>query len=263
MILGLTLVAYLVTVGGSDDQLDPYTAKTDSPPEGQVGEGAQPSGSLDRLVGRSVLTKTDRVVGGDLKDAKVGQGRQTDGTGSVRHKVEEGGAEGDETTVCGETVADGSHAVLTDTEAEVSARVVSETGRGVLEVGSALVPGQVGASQVGRTTDELGENLGQRVEGRLGELSGSDGGVRGGVGGQSLFPAFRKTALDTTSEFGGLLGVLLLVRLEEGVPLLLELVTLGGELLVVVGGLLGNDERLGRVEAKLLLELFNVVLLEG
>ena len=92
-------------------------------PEGDVGGGSQPSSSLDRLVRRSVLTETNRVVRGDLDNSEVGQGRQSDGTGSVRDEVEEGGAEGDDTSVGGETVTDGSHTVLSHTESEVSAGV--------------------------------------------------------------------------------------------------------------------------------------------
>ena len=92
-------------------------------PEGQVGEGTEPSSGLDRLVGWAVFTETDRVVSGDVEHTEVGQGRQTDGAGSVRDKVEECRAKGDDATVSGETVADGSHAVLTHTESEVAALV--------------------------------------------------------------------------------------------------------------------------------------------
>ena len=41
-------------------------------PEGKVGGSSQPSGSLDRLMGRSVFSKTDRVVGSDVQDSEVG-----------------------------------------------------------------------------------------------------------------------------------------------------------------------------------------------
>lgn len=232
-------------------------------PEGKVGGSSEPSGSLDRLVGRSVLTETDRVVGGDLDDSEVGKSGKSDGTGGVGDKVEESGAEGDDTSVGGETVADGGHTVLSDTESEVSSGVATEAGGGVLEVLGSLPSGQVGTGQVGGTTDELGENLGELGDGGLGKLSGSDSGVGGGVGGESLLPALGKSSLNSSLELGRLLGVLLLVLLEELVPGGLLLGTLLGDLVVEVVGLLGNGKGLLGVEAELLLELDNVVLLEG
>lgn len=114
-----------------------------------------------------------------------------------------------------------------------------------------------------RATDELGKDSSELVEGGLGELTGTDSGILSGVSGKSLLPAFGETALDTTRELGGLLGVLVLVRLEESVPLGVELGTLLGELAVVLGDLLGDGKGLLGVEAKLGLELSNVVLLEG
>jgi len=48
----------LVSVGGS--------------PESKVGGSSQPSGGLYGLMGRSVLTKTDGVVGSDVEDSEVG-----------------------------------------------------------------------------------------------------------------------------------------------------------------------------------------------
>ena len=74
-----------------------------------VGQSPQPSDSLDRLVGGTVLTQTDRVVGGNVEHSEVGQAGKSDGTGGVGDEVEESGTEGDDTTVGGETVADGGH----------------------------------------------------------------------------------------------------------------------------------------------------------
>lgn len=239
----------LVTVGGS--------------PEGQVGGGSQPSGSLDRLVGWSILTETDRVVGGNLDDSKVRQSRQSDGTGSVGDKVEESGAEGDQTSVRGDTVTDGGHTVLSNTKSEVSSGVATKTGGWVLEVLGALPSGQVGTGQIGRTTDEFGKNLGKLGDGRLGELSGSDGSVGSGVGRQSLLPTLGQSTLDSSGELGSLLGVFLLVLGEHFVPSSLGLGTLLGDLVVEVVGLLGNGKCLLGVETPLLLELGNVVLLQG
>lgn len=232
-------------------------------PEGQVGGRSQPSGSLDRLVGRSILSETDRVVSSDLDDSEVGQGRQSDGTGSVRDKVEESGTEGDQTSVGSNTVTDGSHTVLSDTESEVSSSVATETSGRVLEILGTLPSSQVGTGQIGRSTNELGENSGELGNGRLGELSRSDGGVLGGVSGESLLPTLGKSSLDSSSELGSLLGVLLLVLGEQLVPSGLLLGTLLSDLVVEVVGLLGNGKGLLWVEAELLLELGDVVLLES
>lgn len=48
----------LVSVGGS--------------PESKVGGSSQPSSGLYGLMGRSILSKTDRVVGSDVENSEVG-----------------------------------------------------------------------------------------------------------------------------------------------------------------------------------------------
>jgi hypothetical protein len=110
-------------------------------PDVAVGEGAEVSDSLDRLVSRAVLYKrrdrqnrakkrrkrgkrrrtseTDGVVGGNPDNTLVGESRETDGTGGVGDEVEESSDGGDHEVgaVSGDTVGDGTHAVLTDTVA--------------------------------------------------------------------------------------------------------------------------------------------------
>ena len=232
-------------------------------PEGKVWHGSEPSSSLDRLVGWSILTETDRVVGGDLNDSEVRQGRETDGAGGVRDEVEESGTEWNDTSVGGETVTDGSHTVFSNTESKVSTGVASKTRRWVLEVLGTLPSGQVGSGQIGRTTNELGKDLGKLGDGRLGELSGSDSGILGSVGGEGLLPSLWESSLNSSLEFGSLLGILLLVLSKELVPLGLELGSLLSGFVVKVVSLLGNGKGLLGVEAELLLELGNVVLLES
>jgi hypothetical protein len=152
--------------------------------------------------------------------------------------------------------------VLSHTESEVSAGVRSETGRGVLEVLGTLPSGQVGAGQVGGTTDKLGQDLDKLGNGGLGQLSGSDSSILGGVGRESLLPTVGESTLNSSQELGALLGVLLLVLLEQVVPGSLLLSALLGDLVVEVVGLLRDSEGLLRVETPLLLELGDVVLLE-
>lgn len=228
-------------------------------PESEVGGSSQPSSGLYGLMGGSILSKTDRVVCSDIEDSEVGKSGKSDGTGGVGNKVQEGGDEWDDTTVCGETVGNGVHTVFTDTESEVSALVGSETGRWVLEVLGALPSGQVGSGQIGGTTDELGKDLGELVDGGLGELSRSDSGVRGRVGGESLLPSVGQSTLHSSSELGGLGSVLLGVLLEEVGPCGLGLGTLLGQVVVELVNLVWDNELLLGVEAKLLLELLDVV----
>lgn len=133
----------------------------------------------------------------------------------------------------------------------------------MLEVLCVLPSGQVGSGQIGRTTDELWQDLSKLLDGSLGELSRTDSCVLGGVGRESLFPTLWESTLDSSSELRSLLGVFLSVRLEKCVPLLLELVSLLGETSVVLGSLLGDDEGFLGVETELLLELLDVLLLEG
>lgn len=231
-------------------------------PDHVVGESTEVGEGLDRLVSRTVLTKTNGVVGGDPDGADLGEGRQTHSTGGVRHEVEESTTVRQDGAVGGETVHDGTHTVLTDTVADVTARVVTETVGLGLEVDGLLPAGQVGAGQIGGTTEELRQdalNLGQDS---LGELARSDSRVGGGVGGQVLLPALGQVTLEAAREVGVLLGVALLVLGEELVPLLLSSSTLRRVLAVEVIHLLRNSEGLVRVEAELLLELLDVVGLE-
>ena len=158
-------------------------------PDHAVGKSAEVGQGLDRLVSGTVLAETDGVVGGDPDDADVGESGQTDGTGGVGDEVEESTTIGDDGTVSGKTVHDSTHTVLTDTVADVAARVVSKAGGGGLEVNSTLPPREVGASKIGGSTDELGEDGLDLAEDNLGELSGGDSRVGGGVDGESLLPA--------------------------------------------------------------------------
>lgn len=231
-------------------------------PHHAVGQGTEVGQGLDRLVGRAVLTKTDRVVGGDPDDALLGQGRQTDGTGGVGDEVEEGTTVRDDGTVGGQTVEDGTHTVLTDTVSDVTSSVVAQASGWRLEVDSILPPGQVGASQIGGATDQLGDDGVDLLQDNLGQLSGGDSRVGGGVDGQRLLPALRQLARQAAGQVVVLGLVLLAVAGEELVPLLLGGGTGSDDLASQVVDLLGDGEALFRVEAPLLLELLDVVSLE-
>ena len=142
-------------------------------PDHVVGEGAQMSESLDRLVSRTVLTKSDRVVGSDPDGADSGEGGQADGTSGVGNKVQEGTAVRNDGTVRSKAVHDSAHAVLTDTITNVTTRVVSEAVGLGLEVNSLLPASQVGASQIGGATEQLGQDRLDLRKDSLRQLAGS------------------------------------------------------------------------------------------
>lgn len=232
-------------------------------PHHAVGESTEVSKSLDRLVGRSILTETDGVVGRDVDDAVVGEGRQADGTSGVGNEVQESTTGGDDGTVGGHTVHGSSHSVLTHTEAHVAASVVTDAEVGGLEVNSLLPASVVGTSQVGGTRHELWDGTVDGLKDGLGQLSRRDSLVGSLVGGQLLLPALGELASQTTLEVIVEVLVLLAVLLEEFVPLDLSSGTVGSSLAVEVIDLLGNVEGLLGVEAKLGLDGLAVILLQG
>lgn len=231
-------------------------------PDHTVGESTEVSQSLDRLVGGAILTQTDGVVGSDVNDANAREGRETDGTGGVGDEVQEGTSSGDDGTVGSETVHDSSHGVLTDTVAEVTARPFTNAVLRRLEVNSSLPAGVVGASQIGRARQKLGDDRVDLLENSLRELAGGNGGVGGLVDRERLLPALRELAGETAGEVSVLLREFSGILLEELVPLLLLSSTLISVLLVEVIDLLGNHKALGRVETEELLNALDVVGLE-
>lgn len=239
----------LVTVSGSPDL--------------HVGQGSEPCDGFDRLVGRSVFTETDRIVGSNVQHSEVRKGGQSDGTGGVGNKVQERGGEGDDTTVRAHTVGDGDHGVFTNTESNVSTGPFTQTGRGRLEINGILPSGQVGTGQIGGTTDEFGQDGGDLGDDVLGELSGTDGGILGRVGRQDLFPTFGQSTFHSSGNLSSLLRVLFLVRRKSLVPCLFRGGTSFGDLGVDLFSLFGNEELVLGVESKLLLHLHDIVGLQG
>jgi hypothetical protein len=152
--------------------------------------------------------------------------------------------------------------VLTDTKAEVATGEVTEASRRGLEVDGALPAGEVGAGKISGSTDKLGHGGSNGIENVLRELARSNGGLSGLEGGEVLLPALGELSLETALELSSLLGVLLSVLGEEGVPLVVLLDTLGGLALVESLDVVGDNEGLLGVEAELGLELLDVVGLE-
>jgi hypothetical protein len=232
-------------------------------PDHAVGEGTEVSQSLDRLVSRTVLTQTDGVVGSDVDDANAGESRQTDGTGGVGDEVQESTTGRDDGAVGGKAVHDSSHGVLTDTVAEVAAGPVTDVVLRGLEVNGVLPTGVVGASQIGGTREQLGNDAVDLLQDSLGQLTGGNSRVGGLIGGQALLPALGKLAGETTSKIVVLFLVLSSILLEELVPFLLLGSTVGGSLVVEVVDLLGDNEALLGVKAETLLDTLRIIGLEG
>mmetsp|Transcript_1952 Transcript_1952/g.3242 ORF Transcript_1952/g.3242 Transcript_1952/m.3242 type:complete len:555 (+) Transcript_1952:126-1790(+) len=223
----------------------------------QVGHGAQRVQHLHRLVGGPVLAQTDAVVSHDVQDAHVRQSAHTHGAQGISDEVQEGRAEGSDTAVGEEAVGDGGHGVLSHSVVEVA------TGRVVLleSVRLALEVGAVGASEIGRTTDQLGQTLGQSVQ-NLSRVSASGGNLASlsGVAGQSVDPVLvrRQLAFHATLKLSRKLGVLLGVGGENDVPLSLSSRALGQHSSVGLTHRLGHLEALLGVKAELGLDSLEV-----
>ena len=231
-------------------------------PDHAVGQGTEVGQSLNRLVSRTVLTQTDGVVGSDVDDTDVRQGRETNGTGSIGNEVQEGTAGRDDSAVGSETVHDSGHSVLTHTVADVAARTVTNAVLRGLEVDGVLPAGVVGASQVSRAGQEFGDDTVNLLEDSLGQLARGDSRVAGLVGWQALLPSLRELASKTASQVGVFSLVLRGILLEELVPLLLLGSAISSLLVVHVVDLLRDNEGLFGVEAKDLLDVLAVILLE-
>ena len=57
----------------------------------QVGSGTEQREDFDGLMGGAVFAELDGVVSGDVDDAELGEGGETDGAPAVGHEVQEGG----------------------------------------------------------------------------------------------------------------------------------------------------------------------------
>mmetsp|Transcript_23877 Transcript_23877/g.37589 ORF Transcript_23877/g.37589 Transcript_23877/m.37589 type:complete len:622 (-) Transcript_23877:51-1916(-) len=125
----------------------------------KVGDDTEARHSLNRLMGGSILTNTNGVMGQDVRHtAELGKGRNTDGGAEVINEHQEGRSGGLEDTVIRDTVEDGSHGVFTDSEVQVLACVgLIEPGA---EVSSIVDVVTGGAVKIGGSRDVVGHQLG-------------------------------------------------------------------------------------------------------
>jgi hypothetical protein len=84
-----------------------------------------------------------------------GEGREAYCTSGIRHKVEERPDKWDDASICCDSISNRTHAVLTDTVANVSALVTSQACVLRLEVNRALDLSEITARQVRGTTEEI------------------------------------------------------------------------------------------------------------
>lgn len=153
--------------------------------------------------------------------------------------------------------------MLTHTIADIPSRVVTETSAGGLEVNSLLDTGQVGPSQIRRSTNELNDGARDGLEDLLGKRAGRDRWVADLVDGKLLLPALRELTSNAAGELGVFLGVLLPVRSEELVPRGLEGSTALADLGVRRLGRIGDNKVSLGVESELGLDVSSVVGLES
>ncbi len=164
----------------------------------QIGDGAQGSQLLHRLVGGTVLADADAVVGEDPDGAQVGEGGETNGRAHVVGEDHEGGAVGDDPAVVGHAVDQGAHGVLAHAEVEVAPfRAVSRKG------GEVIQPGIVGGGQVGRTADQLGQDCGEGIEHLAGGGTGGEAFLVSGEDGQGSLPVRRQLPSQAAFQLGG------------------------------------------------------------
>ena len=124
---------------------------------------------LDRLMGRAVFAKADRVMGQHVDDAHAHQRGQTDRRTVVVAEHQEGAAIGDETAMERDAVHGRGHAEFADAIVDVAAaKAIRLDRRGALGVG------QVGMGQVGRAAEQVRRSGNQRVDGELRGLTGGD-----------------------------------------------------------------------------------------
>ncbi len=106
---------------------------------------------LDRLVGGPVFAQEKAVVGKDMEDRQLHQGRQSQAAAHEVGEHEECGVERAHAAVQGQTVGDASHGVLAHPEVDVATG-----GRIALLAGAVGDPDPVRPGEIGRAADEGG-----------------------------------------------------------------------------------------------------------
>mmetsp|Transcript_18439 Transcript_18439/g.41040 ORF Transcript_18439/g.41040 Transcript_18439/m.41040 type:complete len:735 (-) Transcript_18439:56-2260(-) len=129
----------------------------------KVGDNAEAGNGLNGLVGGAVLSDTNGVVGQNVRDTvQLSKRGNTDGGTEVVNEDEEGGAGSLEDAVVSNTVEDGTHGVLTDSEVKVLPRV--RLVESSAEVSSIVDVVAGGAVKIGRAGDVVGHKPGDVLD---------------------------------------------------------------------------------------------------
>mmetsp|Transcript_7983 Transcript_7983/g.17170 ORF Transcript_7983/g.17170 Transcript_7983/m.17170 type:complete len:343 (-) Transcript_7983:1230-2258(-) len=122
----------------------------------QVGDDTKAGNGLNRLMGRSILTNSDGIVGKNVGDgAQLGKTGDTDGRSEVINEDQESGSRDLEKSVECESVHDGSHGVFADTEVQVLSTVGLVETRS--EVSSFIDVVTGGSVKIGRSRNVVGD----------------------------------------------------------------------------------------------------------
>src|SRR5690606_10156878 len=137
-------------------------------PHRHVRRHAQVGDLLHRLVGRTVLTLPDGVVGIDEDAVLLHQGSHAHGVAGIFHEHEEGATVGNEAAVQCNAVHDGAHAKLTHTIVDIVAV------HPLCDRRTAGPGGEVGATEVGGAAYQLRQMLTEGLEAVLRGLAAGD-----------------------------------------------------------------------------------------
>ena len=212
---------------------------------------------FDRLVGGSVLAQSDRIVGPDVDGVDVHQRGQPHCRTHVIRELQERPTECPGRAVQHDARQDRAHRVLADAEVQHPAVPVGlevrRRDRRRAERLHALDRRVVAARQIGRATPQFGQLRRDIVEHLTERGAGCDRLVTGLPRGHVGVPAFRQLLGEEPVEQLLAVGFALGPRVEAGLPLLVRLATPVDELAGVPDDLVGDLERLLRVETQDLL----------
>mmetsp|Transcript_5883 Transcript_5883/g.7631 ORF Transcript_5883/g.7631 Transcript_5883/m.7631 type:complete len:621 (-) Transcript_5883:46-1908(-) len=222
-----------------------------------IGDHTKTTYGLNRLMGRTVLTNSDGVVGKNPGDtAELGKTGNTDGGAEVVNEHKEGGTRSLEDSVVSNTVKDGSHGVLTDSEVQVLSSVVLVKSSTEVSGSVNVVTGR--SVKIGRSRDVVGNKLGNLL----------DNLVSGNTGGLSTSVKLRDGGNHVISRHdivgNGILKLLGHVRvglrpgLVGGLPFVVGGLVLGLNLTEVVASSLRNEPLLALRKTDVLLGVVNV-----
>jgi hypothetical protein len=172
----------------------------------EIGDRTQCRNMLDRLVGRAVFAKADRIVGQHMDDADAHQSRKADRRARIVGKHEERAAVRDKAAMQRDAVHGRSHAVLANAVMQIAAGEVVWRDR--LSLAGLRV---VRTGQVGRSTECFRQGTVDHFQHHFGCLAGRDLRLVGDelllVGLDRRFERARQFTAETALEGGADLGV--------------------------------------------------------